>query len=256
MYYHEVTGDVQKRFGHIAPREELKFYKGFRSLYCFDESARDYFQQIGKIKGLKQFPVGGDELFIDIDNDEQLFKDTLEKIKKAGYKFEAWESGGKGYHIILFHEFIFDKNLPFWQREWVKDRKITSDLCIYEHGRLIRLPHTLHQKTGKPKKLLENSEGRFISLPIDRTPPKQELKAGRTQGEGDVGLLGIMLQKFDFDPIYNGSRNNRIYALLRCYKEVGFSESSCEEFASLLNERLEEPLDESELSLILKGILV
>jgi len=253
MLYCEITSEPTKRFGHIVKVEELPLYKGFRSLYFFDEQAVSYFKEIGRVKNLKKFPVYSSSLTIDIDNNEEGFKETLEKIKKVGYKFEAWSSGGKGYHIVLFHEELCDANLPYWHRNWVEKRKIACDLCIYESGRIIRLPGTIHAKTGKPKILLEESDGSLIE--IEKVEPVRQMNSSIGSQEDDaLGLLGLQLRKYVDVPITCGERNRRVYSLCRGFFDCGFSSDALSEFAHILNDSIEEPLEEEELSNIVNSI--
>lgn len=249
----EITGDPTKRYGHIIDVADLHLYRGFRSLYFFDEYATAYFREIGRVKGLKNFPVYSSSLTIDIDNDDEGFKSTLERVKKAGYKFEAWSSGGKGYHIILFHEMLCNVNLPYWHRHWIEKRRIPCDLCIYESGRIIRLPHTIHAKTGNPKVLLEESEGSLITLE-EVTPVKVMNSKTGAQEDDALGLLGLLLNKYVNVPIEQGERNRRVYSLCRGFFDCGFSSDALDEFAHIVNENIEEPLEEEELVNIINSV--
>jgi hypothetical protein len=63
-----------------------------------------------------------------------------------------------------------------------------------------------------------------------------------------------MLTKLVNSPIEKGERNIRMYSLARTFYECGFSSEATEEFAELVNDDSEEPLEGDELKAVINSI--
>jgi P4 family phage/plasmid primase-like protien len=88
------------------------------------------------------------------------YTNTLQQLKADGYKFEAYFTGSKGYHIHLF----FTKLATLKKNDREKLRgviieKYNGDLQKKIDKCMIALENTPHWKTGNLKELLEEVQG-------------------------------------------------------------------------------------------------
>ena len=253
--FYEVTGSVNVRLGHLIEKSLLSFYKGFRTVYGFQEDSLEYFREIGGVRGTKGLQVYGDELFIDIDNDDQEAEKVFKILVERGYRFEMYFSGSKGYHFLLFHEPMISSSLPHSHKKWVESHDIRCDWSIYQSGRLIRLPGTIHQKTGKEKVLIESNEGSLIQVPLIEAPIAQPSYSSLEDGsEANLLALSSLLNRFVEIPIGEGCRNNRLFSIGKSFFSSGMSGEATQEFLELLNSLIESPIPDEELELITKSI--
>jgi len=89
-----------------------------------------------------------------------------------GYRYSVWFSGGKGYHIYLYHDLIDSPDLPHSHKRFIETLGIECDLSLYQHGRIFSLPGRKHPKTGVQKYCVKKVPGKKIDLDIVPAPPK------------------------------------------------------------------------------------
>lgn len=163
MIFYEWCDRPQNRSGIFVTGDKLETLKGFRSVYGFKTKP-------DSSKGLNQFPVYSDTLFLDFDQGlSDNFRETVSKLKDNDFRFSTYLSGSKGAHIHADLLPMFGDSVPDAQRAFIETLGAKeADLSIYRHGSLIRLPGTIHEKTNQPKELLEYHDGHF-ALEIDYT---------------------------------------------------------------------------------------
>jgi len=98
-------------------------------------------------------------------------------------------------------------------------------MSIYRHGSLIRLPGTIHQKTSKPKELLETYEGKYIMKVLESDiKPKQfkiDLEPLTDLQSLRWGLHDVA--EYMFKCPDNGDRHLSLWKLSRKFQESGLS---------------------------------
>jgi hypothetical protein len=218
---------------------------GFMSLYAYSEEDAQKIVESGSSCGFDRYTPASDFLAIDIDTGEADLAHAEAQLE--GYGYEVWVSGSKGFHIILRHELIHDKRLPYSHSQWVKERGIRCDFSLYQAGRIFRLPRCIHQKTGRRKTLLRIVAGSPITVDLVEKP-KVEFSFGGG-GDGDYKSALGRLWSLAEEGLQEGSRNNKIWSISAALVDAGFELDAVKSFISHINSKQVAPLDEEELSL-------
>jgi hypothetical protein len=108
--------------------------------------------------------VWSQRLWIDFDEQEPAVK-AIRFLKGEGYDFVVYTTGNRGCHIGVARDAQPSHTLPQQDKTWVSTNCPGADLSLYWHLHLIRLPGAIHEKTNKPKKLIQACEGRSLQLP-------------------------------------------------------------------------------------------
>ena len=247
--FREWAQRLNDRNGYMLPVEEIAHLvnftnnPGFSSLYAYSEEDAMIIKESGCSRGYDRFVPSSDFLAIDIDTGEEdliLAEDILK-----GYGYEVWSSGSKGYHIILKHELIRDKRLPYSHSRVVKDLGINADFSLYQPGRIFRLPRCIHQKTGRRKALVRTVEGGLIDVPLLEKPPIEfSFSFG---GDGDYKTALGKLWSLAEEGLEEGARNNRMWNVASSLVNAGFELDAVFSFLSTVNNNQISPLSEDEL---------
>lgn len=258
----EICKSKTNRVCRFVPVSEACTYKGYRSIYGFDELAVSYFKDVGTTRGSKNIvtSVYADTLFTDFDDGTEAYdaKTEAEKLwrwlNERGISYNVWDSGGRSIHIEIPHEPIWDKDLPYSHKMFLRSIEVKSDESLFQIGRIFRLPGTIHEKTLRKKTLLESKEGKLLEFPLLKEPPKPKVDAC-FDGEGVIELA-VRLQKVVADPFQDGERNKRFFVLAASVISGGFSADFCRELCEKVNdEMLSEPLDDTELELVINSAI-
>jgi hypothetical protein len=136
---------------------------GYRSVFLFLPDAAAEIKASRSSSGFKQYPVVSQEVFIDLDGGEaQLVRAEAALV---GLKYAVWESGGKGFHIVLPTETLTGTEVPEAHRQWVDSLRIDADLSLYRASSLISLPGRIHPKTRRKKTLVKMLDGAQLVVP-------------------------------------------------------------------------------------------
>ena len=107
--------------------------------------------------------VWSQKLWVDFDTYEAA-AEAEKTLDKLGVGYVVYDTGGRGKHIGINRDAKPSHTLPGQDKAWVQANLSGADLSLYWHLHLIRLPGTVHEKTGKPKKLVSRKEGSSIQL--------------------------------------------------------------------------------------------
>ena len=250
-YFYEYCRTLSNRTGNMITKEDLQGKTGFASIYGFDAQTSAFFREAGSIKGSKHFPVFADTLWMDFDNAEEECERVVNQLVSEGISCVVYTSGGRGQHVGVPHQPIFDRRLPYSQRVWVEGKKFKVDFCLYSHGHIFRLPNTRHAKTGNYKEIIFQYEGQPIELELIERPAK--CYSGADSDEFLLTDFVDMLSWFSKNLPTNGNRNHRMFALAAGLLASGISPLATVELVSKFNEALSEPLEEEELTLLLES---
>lgn len=143
--------------------------RSYRSVFMFSEEDAEIIREQGSSRGFKRCDVWADTLFIDLDNGEIDLPKCVQFLKERNLSAEIWESGGKGFHIEIETILQHGKHLPYSHQEFVKTLGISADYSIYRHSSLIRLAGSIHERTGKRKRLILKFEGQKLEVEM-KTP--------------------------------------------------------------------------------------
>ncbi len=242
---------LNDRTGFMAELGELETVvkthhnPGFSSLYAFSEEDAATITSNGHSRGMGDFTTYSDVLAIDIDSGKESDLEDAEK-KLAGYRYEVWSSGKKGFHIILYHNLIGDRRLPYSQLRWVMDMGIACDKSLYQASRIFRLPRCIHQDTGRRKALLRAVAGSLVDLPLVEKPKVEvTFSFGET---GDYKSALGELWSFAEVGVEDGERNNKFWRIAASLITAGFDVESVRGILGHINSKQKNPLDDREFN--------
>jgi hypothetical protein len=145
----------------------------YASVYAVREEDANAIQQAGTAAGFRGIVWSG-RLWIDLDTQEAS-EAARAKVKELGYDHVVYDTGNRGVHIGISRPTMPSHTLPQQDKAWVSANIVGADLSLYWHLHLIRLPRVVHEKTGRPKRLLESVQGKALALPPWRPEePKSE----------------------------------------------------------------------------------
>jgi hypothetical protein len=222
-YYREWVPKLKNRCGRMVDLDTLKnimevrYDSGYASLYAFDEQTSQQIKGLGNSRNWDDFTAYSDHLIVDIDDQvpEQAGARTdalSEKLKGMGTAHEVYNSGGKGYHFVIPHQWIGSVDLPHSHRKYAEDvLGIVSDTSIYHTNGLISLPGRVHPTTKAKKRLVFKCPGDEIDLQIVKKP---ELTFNFSDlGVSDMGVALTNLQMLATCPPTPGKRHTRLWGV-------------------------------------------
>jgi hypothetical protein len=259
----EAAATKRNRVCRFVTKQELQEYKGYRTVYGFDELTVAYFKDVGSTRGSKNIAptVFADELLLDFDSGVDGY-DAQEEATKMwnwlvsnDYSFTAWDSGGRSIHLHIPHQAAWHKHWPYSHLMFMRGIGVKSDESIFQAGRLFRLPGTVHETTLKKKTLIGSHEGsKLLEIPLLIEPIKQKSHV-QFDGEGVIELATKLMSVAN-RPYVNGERNRRFFCLAMCCLSGGFSSDFTRELLDKVNdELLEEPIDDNEMELLLNSAI-
>lgn len=172
----------------------------------------------GHSRGLSEFSVWADKVTIDLDEGDQALLECQTLLAKHGLAFEVWSSGSKGYHVSIPHEPIYSPDLPYSHLCYVQGLGVPHDASLYHHARVLRLPRTIHAKTGKRKTFLYKVDGMQAEIEI-RKPPVFNFKPLGGVSPLQDALLNVL--NLTTNPPENGKRHTRLWSAAKSFAESG-----------------------------------
>ena len=236
-WYLEHAQDVMLRKGNLFPREVVMSQTGFRSVFAFAEADAKQIIQQGSSKNFSRFAVFTDELLLDFDNgrDEQ-FNRAEKWARDSDCTFSVFESGSKGLHLEIAAVPKYGRTVPMSQQAFVETiMGVTSDVSLYRHGSLYRLPGTLHKKTGKPKKRVASNLGDAL---VDYTLLDESciIDFGSDSVHDKVVASLERVLRWHSRPPNQGRRYQTLWSVAQLCKEGGLSQSTVTELLQIVNE--------------------
>jgi len=216
---------------------------GYWSVYAINATDAQLIRAAGSSAGLSRFPVWADRVTLDIDNPDDI-NQCLEKLDQLGLAYEVWDSG-RGYHIEIPHDPIYDNRLPYSHKVWVEALGLPVDYSLYQHGRIIRCPGTVNTKTGRRKQFLEKVDGMKAEIEL-RTPPAFDFKP-----DGGLKTISTVLNHFQRLAIAEplpGNRHTQIWSAARSACDAGLSFSATEEILQEVNRSWQSPKEPEEVT--------
>ena len=181
----------------------------------------------------------------DVDTGSLADAERVHSVLKAlaGDVFDIYNSGNKGYHIVLPYEVFAYKN-PNWAwvfRALAENHDILSvvDSSIYKPNALLRVPDTVNTKSGRAKTLIQRRGGDELSAEWFEAVAEAEASAGevrfRTQ-EGDKTPFALLqhymppcVQRLLLDGLPGpGTRHEATLHLISYYYRKGEDEDAAQ----------------------------
>lgn len=253
--YREFCSRVGSRSGNYLPESLIaeltakKRCKGFSSLYAFNAQDVLPYRYAQTSSLTKFYEVFSDYILIDVDTGDKDIIEILSKIE--GYQYDLATSGGKGYHIYLYHQPISHVALPYSQKIWVQiNFGELVDTCIYEQNRIVANYGRLHHRTGRPKMLLRKQTGKRLELPIVEGFDASE-KRIEPMELSDVYLK--MMEVTQISPSI-GNRHMSLWLIGKGLYSNDYSKNAIFEILSNLNSNFEHPKSEQEVVQIVRQL--
>lgn len=237
---------------HFVHGDTLGDHKGFQSLYAVCKEDAEALQQAGTAKGFKGV-VWSERLQIDCDCNEDADRVRL-YLKENSYDYMEYSTGNRGSHFGILRNSNPSHLLPQQDRAWVRKRFPFADLSIYSHLHLFRLSGTLHEKTGRPKELVFQQDGKGVEhetvdlseydIP-DSPSPLSSI-------EGSI-LDDFQIAHYSFPAMVG----NRHYSLVNvCYglHRLSVSEANARWYLNEVNKRYKDPKETTEIDKIIQTI--
>lgn len=242
------------RAGRLAPYSKVYLDKpefdGYATLYGWTEGVCAKISSLSSVVGAKGAACYADRLWIDVDSlDEEKLQEVETKLKAEKVSFRTYSSGGKGYHFEILHQRILSEDLPYSHKHWVEQRFADiADLSIYRYSGLISCVGRVHKKTGNRKACLRvHNSGQRLKLPIVKTPDPTPIALDATVTE----FFGQAITTFSKD-LKPGDRHTAFWSLARTGFEAGLNFDEVEAVCQIINQRLNEPKEVSELRLAIR----
>jgi hypothetical protein len=216
---------------------------GYASIYQFDEDAALDIKSTGMSRGFDRFDVYAESLTIDIDEGDVGLKAAEGRLSEYGY--EVWSSGGKGYHIVINHEPVFDKRLPYSHKRVVEELGIICDTSLYQPGRILSLPGRVHPKTKKKKEYIRSHEGKLLEFKLEEKPKINFDFDGVDEDASTVFMRLADLTKYS---PYKGQRHMTLWTLSRTMSKSGISYEDAIVMLQMINRMWKEPKDPAEVT--------
>jgi hypothetical protein len=255
-WYREWAAYKYDRKGRMLPITDIdalsKYHAnpGYSTLYMYSEEDAKQIIAAGHSGGMDKYVPASDYLAIDIDSLDIELRSEIETILKD-YEYEEWFSGGKGFHFILPHELIHDTRLPFSHLKVVQALGIKADMCLYQPGRLFRLPRCVHEKTRARKELIKRNAGEQIKIPLlDKPEPTFTF---RDTSDSDYKSALGSLWAFAEQGIMEGERNNKFWQMASTLSTAGFDLETVRGILHVINNGQDSPLDTIELNLAINS---
>jgi len=256
MLYREWCQRPQLRKGLMVKADALSVFMrgrdtGYCSVYLFNEADAKQIEASRSSKGLSQYEVHSDCVFIDIDTGDRDLRACTDRLRSMGLGYTVYSSGSKGYHVVVpLTDIVSGKDVPYSQFKWVQGLGMQFDPTVYRPNSLIALPGRLHPKTGIPKRLIETVDGAPLDLPIVVAP------ALNTRYEADSDALGRAITQLGMlvlNPPDEGGRHVSIWKTAKSMAEAGIAEDTTLDLLRVINESWETPKSEQGLIEAVRG---
>jgi hypothetical protein len=252
MFYHEVRKEVKRvgepivvEVGEIVPPSEYNF----RSTFDWPESIANFVKNTGRTAGLKGQPVSCAEIFIDIDEEDSVLE-AKEIMLNLGIEFDEYRTGNRGIHFhIPLEERITGTNVIYTVTSWIKDVGLWHlvDTSVYREAGLFRMETATHQKTGKPKVLVEEHYGKRLRLELKDKPPIQETEVIAENGTKYNFFLNLLQKRSE------GGRHMHMFICHSAGRSAGIDKPTIDQAIKEWNRRLDNPHPERVVEQKLKG---
>lgn len=163
-YFVEIRNSI-KRVGppKLVPLADVYNYRGFRSVFAFDEATAELIQETGSTAGLRGVAVYANEILMDFDSHQPLkFRAWLQG---SGLEYEEFDSGNRSVHFHIPLAAVFGSWVPGAIKAWVQQHAPKADISFLHPSGVYRLPGTYHAKApGRRKELVDYRFGAALSI--------------------------------------------------------------------------------------------
>jgi hypothetical protein len=230
--------------------EDVSDMTGFRSICKYNEMDAKAATVANTTSVLKGCSLFIDTLFMDFDDCEKNANDFHKWLKSNEIYNERYDSGGRSVH---FHIPVLIPPSPwaaYTCKQYVKSWTKYADTSFYHHAGLFRLPGTVHEKTGRPKTLVE--AGGCYPLEFEICEPQNKFEVL------DVDLSALQFALISYEGMLHqhilpGNRHITLWKISKQFESAGLSYSTTLELMERLNESWYDPKTTEEVEIAVKG---
>ena len=236
----------------LRTKDEFGGCGGFISVFGFPEKASEYIETLGATRGVGQFPLYADTLYLDFDDNPEGEKKSIEWLVINGIQHTVYYTGNRGHHVHIPITPKTGTNLPHFVKTVVKKLFPGADESIYKATGVVRLPGTYHSKTRKP--MVEVSSGGDKVLDLDSHRPKGYMPIKQITADEDPAFLDLMLTRDLNRTVSEGGRNNSAFHIAATAVKLKIEKAVTEELLTEWNEtRCIPSLRDNEIKTILNS---
>jgi hypothetical protein len=225
--------DSKFHTANFVPVEHLIQHTGYRSVFSWSLEDANLAYSAGTVKVLKDKPAFADTIFVDFDNNEKGAMGFKETLDDQDFLYEMYTSGGRSIHFHIPMVPQYDIRTPHSVRKFMENfKQFGYDPSVYNYCSLFRLPGTTHEKTGKPKQLIECNG--FYSVSIDLVdPPKINVIAT----DHDALAVAVALYaNYIGGGVAEGGRYTVQWKVAKAFQEAGLSFDTALELVLTMDE--------------------
>lgn len=251
MYYREWCQRPNLRKGLMVKNDALTVFMqgrdaGYCSVFMFNQDDAKQIEAAHSSKGLDQYEVYADCVFVDIDTGDNDLGACCAALQRLGLGYSVYSSGSKGYHVTIpLAEIVRGKNVPYSMMKWVESLGVPFDRSIYRAGALIALPGRVHPKTRVPKRLIQTVEGSPLTLPLVEAPAPIHFNLGNDEDALKRALTQLNLLAMD-EP-EEGQRHVSIWKTAKSLYEAGIELATALDLIGAINGSWENPKHEDDI---------
>jgi hypothetical protein len=254
-FWREYCPQLFIRCGNFLPDNLFhKVTPGYSSHYLFHEADALRQREFESSRGLSDCEVAGYYLIIDLDDGDSTVWEAVSTLLDSGFGFEVWNSGGKGFHLVLHHDLVIDSRLPYSHQCFVESLGIVCDLSLYHPSRIVSLPGRIHPKTGRPKRLLFQFEGDMPQIAIKEPPPRPVFNFS-AQTESSKFASGLLkLHDLTLCEPKPGNRHTALWSVAMTLTQAGLDSGSVLALITKVSDTWQNQKDQESLELIVDQV--
>lgn len=242
--YREYCRTPQDRRGNMVEESILKGRQGYTSVFSFEENDAFDIQEAGHSRGLKQYAVSAKYLIMDFDDGMGSAEKVSNILTDRRVSHWVFSSGGKGAHVYAKCIEVYSVDLPDRHRNLALSLSPACDTSIYRHNSLIRLPGTIHERTGNRKELISVFEGSQELVPIASAEPII-FASLPVSNQDSLYFMFLQMAHAADQEVSAGHRHEVLWRVVAdCYR-AGLSFPTTVELCLIINAQFKPPKDEN-----------
>lgn len=218
---------------HFVSVDDLDIYTGYRSVFAWSKEDAVEAKTAGTVKVLKDRPAFTDTIFVDFDNNEKGALAFKKDLDDEDLLYEMYTSGGRSLHFHIPTVPAYDIRVPNSVRKFMQNfSQHGYDQSVYNYCSLFRLSGTIHEKTGKPKELIDR--GGFFTLELNLVEPD---KIAIIPTEHDALAVAMAIYcNYIGTGVAEGGRYTVQWKVAKAFQEAGLSFDTALELVLAMDE--------------------
>jgi len=225
--------DSKYHTANFIPVTDLDNHTGYRSVFAWSSEHATEAKTAGTVKVLKDRPAFADTIFVDFDNNEKGALAFKKELDDEDFLYEMYTSGGRSLHFHLSMVPAYDVLVPNSVRKFMQRfSQHGYDQSVYNYCSLFRLSGTVHEKTGKPKELIDR--GGFYSLELNLVAPD---KIAIVSADHDALAVALAVySNYIGTGVAEGGRYTVQWKVAKAFQEAGLSFDTALELVLAMDE--------------------